>query len=79
MRTVKSRSSKWVHDTFPALAGVAWEEGCSVFLVSKSREDAVKAYIAKLAEHHRKEDFNAELLRLLRAREVEFDETYACD
>ena len=42
MRTVKSRSSKWVHDTYPALAAFGWQEGYSVFSVSKSQEEAVK-------------------------------------
>jgi putative transposase len=37
MRTVKARSSKWVHDTFPALGTFAWQEGYSVFSVSKSQ------------------------------------------
>ena len=76
MRTVKARSSKWVHEMFPALQAFAWQEGYSVFSVSKSQEDAVKAYIAGQAEHHRKEDLRSELLRLLRAHGVEFDERY---
>jgi REP element-mobilizing transposase RayT len=79
MRTVKARSSKWVHDTFPALGAFAWQEGYSAFSVSKSQEDSVKQYIAGQAEHHRKLDFNAELLRLLRAHGVEFDEKYVFD
>ncbi len=79
MRTVKSRSSKWVHDTFPGLAGFAWQEGYSVFSVSKSQEGAVKRYIAGQAEHHKQEDFKSELLRMLRAHEVEFDERYVFD
>ena len=57
MRTVKSRSSKWLHETHPQLAAFAWQEGYSVFSVSKSQEDAVKSYIARQAEHHAKEDF----------------------
>jgi putative transposase len=76
MRTVKARSSKWVHDTFPALAGFEWQEGYSVFTVSKSQEPAVKNYIASQKEHHRTEDFKTELLRFLRAHGVEFDERY---
>jgi len=76
MRTVKSRSSKWVHDTLPKLSAFAWQEGYSVFSVSKSQEDAVKKYIAAQAEHHKKEDFRSELLRLLRAHGIEFDERY---
>ncbi len=46
MRTVKARSSKWVHDTFPKLDAFSRQEGYSVFSVSKSQEGAVKAYIA---------------------------------
>lgn len=76
MRTVKSRSSKWVHETFPHLGAFAWQEGYSVFSVSKSQEEAVKNYIAGQSEHHKKEDFTSELLRILRAHGVEFDEKY---
>jgi putative transposase len=79
MRAVKSRSSKWVHDTYPTLAAFNWQEGYSVFSVSKSQEEAVKAYIAKQAEHHNQEDFKSEHLRLLRANGVTFDERYVFD
>lgn len=79
MRTVKSRSSKWVHETFDELHSFAWQEGYSVFTVSKSQESAVKNYIANQVEHHKKEDFKSELLKLLRAHRVEFDEQYVFD
>ena len=79
MRTVKARSSKWVHDTFSTLRPFAWQEGYSVFSVSKSQEEAVKKYIAVQAAHHKKEDFRSELLRMLRAHGVEFDERYVFD
>ena len=79
MRTVKARSSKWVHDTFPALAGFAWQEGYSVFSVSKSQEEGVKRYIAGQAEHHKREDFKSELLRMLQLHGIEFDERYVFD
>jgi putative transposase len=79
MRTVKARSSKCVHVTFGKLSAFAWQEGYSVFSVSRSQEDAVKRYIATQAEHHKKEDFKSELLRLLRAHGIEFDERYVFD
>ncbi|GJQ30356.1 MAG: transposase [Phycisphaerae bacterium] len=79
MRTVKARSSKWVHDTFPKLGAFAWQEGYSVFSVSKSQEEAVKKYIAGQAEHHKKEDFKSELLRMLRLHEIELDEKRVFD
>ena len=79
MRTVKSWSSRWVHDTYPDLSAFAWQAGYSAFSVSKSREDAVKAYIAGQAEHHAKQDFREELLSMFRTHGVEFDEKYVFD
>lgn len=76
MRTVKSRSSLWVHQTFPKLGAFAWQEGYGVFSVSKSQEEAVKKYIAGQHEHHKVEDFKSELLRMLRLNEIKFDEKY---
>ncbi len=79
MRAVKARSSKWIHETLPALSAFAWQEGYSAFTVSKSQEDVVKRYIAGQAAHHKKHDFKSELLQLLRAHGVEFDERYVFD
>lgn len=79
MRTVKSRSSKWIHDGYPELRGFAWQEGYSVFSVSKSRETSVKSYIAGQREHHKKVDFRAELLRILHAHDMKFDERHVFD
>ncbi|MCA8915986.1 MAG: IS200/IS605 family transposase [Planctomycetes bacterium] len=79
MRTVKARTSKWVHDEFAALAAFAWQEGYSVFSVSKSNEPAVKKYIAGQRKHHAKEDFKTELLKMLRLHEIEFEEKYVFD
>jgi REP element-mobilizing transposase RayT len=79
MRTVKARSSRWIHDSFPTLGAFAWQEGYSVFSVSKSQEATIKKYIAGQAEHHQSQDFRAELMRLLQVHGVEFDEKYVFD
>ena len=76
MRSIKARSSRWLHETFPELHEFAWQEGYGAFSVSKSQEDAVKRYIAGQAAHHRIESFESELLKLLRAHGVEFDPRY---
>lgn len=76
MRNIKSRSSAWIHDEFKKLKLFAWQEGYSVFTVSKSREKFVKNYIVQQAKHHQRRTFKAELLQLLRAHEIEFDEKY---
>ena len=79
MRKVKSGSSRWIHDAFPELVDFAWQEGYSAFSVSKFQEDGLKRYIKGQAEHHKTEDFKSELLRILRAHSVEFDEKYVFD
>jgi putative transposase len=79
MRTVKARSSKWIHEQFPALSDFGWQDGYGVFTVSKSQEEIVKKYIRGQKEHHQKGDFKSELLHLLRAHEIEFDERYVFD
>jgi len=79
MRTVKARSSLWAHKTFSGHPNFAWQDGYAVFSVSKSVEPDVKTYIENQAEHHKKRDFKEELLALLRAHGVEFDERYVFD
>jgi REP element-mobilizing transposase RayT len=79
MRTMKARSSLWMHQTFPKLGMFAWQEGYSVFSVSKSQEKAVKKYIAGQHAHHKKEDFKSELSRMLHLHEIEFDQKYVFD
>ncbi len=65
--------------TYPSLASFAWQEGYSAFSVSKSQENAVKAYIARQREHHQQEDFKSELMRLLDAHAIEVDGRYVFD
>jgi len=76
MRNVKARSSRWVHDTYPDLRAFAWQEGYAVFSVSCSQVAKVERYIANQEEHHRKEGFKEELIRLLRSHEIEYDERF---
>jgi REP element-mobilizing transposase RayT len=79
MRTVKARSSLWVHQTFPTLAAFGWQEGYAAFSISKSAEAGVKAYIENQVQRHKKRDFQEELVALLRAHGVSFDPRYVFD
>ena len=74
MRTVKTRSSKWVHETMPAARSFAWQPGYAAFSVSESNLPQVKQYIAAQEEHHRNVSFMEEFLTLLRKHNIEFDE-----
>jgi len=79
LRDWKARSSGWIHDTFPEMGPFAWQGGYGAFTVSASQAKRVHAYIAGQEEHHRKEDFKTEFLRLLNAHGVEYDERYIWD
>ncbi|MCC5786544.1 MAG: IS200/IS605 family transposase [Phycisphaerales bacterium] len=79
VRTIKSRSSKWLRDEFPELESFAWQEGYSAFSVSKSKEKAVTRYIRSQEEHHKRTDFRSELIRLLDAHGIEYEPKYLCD
>ncbi len=79
VQKVKSGSSLWVHENVENAGAFAWQEGYSVFTVSKSREPAVKSYIVNQKKHHTRRDFKQELLELLRAHDIEYDERYVFD
>jgi putative transposase len=76
VRLVKANSSKWVHETFPAKRGFAWQSGYGAFSVSQSNVDAVRQYIAEQEEHHRTVTFQEEYLAFLRRHGISFDERY---
>lgn len=74
LRHVKSRSSKWIHETYPGMGDFAWQEGYGGFTVNTSLVPAVEAYITRQKEHHRTQDFRSEFLELLRLNGIRFDE-----
>lgn len=76
MRTIKSRTSGWIHDTFPAHSDFEWQAGYGAFSVSQSNREQVISYIAKQQEHHKARDFKEEFLELLRRHNIQFDERY---
>ncbi len=76
VRTIKSNSSRWVHETFPSLTDFRWQDGYSAFTVSRSVQDAVIAYVMNQQKHHEKVTFQEELISLLEKHGIEYDEKY---
>ncbi len=76
MQLIKGGSSKWIHDTFPEHRSFEWQEGYGAFSVSLSNRERVVAYINNQPEHHKKQDFKAELISFLKVHEIEYDERY---
>lgn len=76
LREVKSRSSRWIHETFPDLADFRWQRAYGGFTVSRSGVEEVEAYIRSQAERHRTMTFEEEFLATLRKQGIEFDPRY---
>lgn len=74
LQQIKGRSSKWINETIPRSSHFSWQEGYGGFTVSKSAVPEVEAYIARQKEHHKRQDFRAEYLELLRRHGIDFDE-----
>jgi REP element-mobilizing transposase RayT len=79
VRTLKSNSSKWVHETFPRAARFAWQAGYASFAVSQSGAEEVRRYVESQEEHHRTVTFQDEYRAFLRRNGMAFDERYVWD
>ena len=71
--TIKSNSSRWANQNGHRLV---WQQGYAAFSVSASVVPVVLRYIRNQEEHHKKLDFEAEFLTLLRNHGIEFDSKY---
>jgi putative transposase len=75
MSDLKSRSSGWVHRTYPGREFFSWQVGYGAFTVSQSRVEAIHTYIKNQEEHHRRKPFQDELRELLRKHGQDVDES----
>ncbi|MBU0638517.1 MAG: IS200/IS605 family transposase [Planctomycetes bacterium] len=73
LRKWKSLSSGWVHKSFSDAQAFAWQAGYGAFSVSQSNVAAVRAYIARQEEHHRRVTFDEELRTFLERHGVPYD------
>jgi putative transposase len=71
LRVLKTNSSRWAPEQFPAGKKFGWQAGYGAFTVSASRREDVRAYIASQREHHRKVSFQEEFLALLKKHGLE--------
>ncbi len=75
-QVIKGGSSAWIHETFPAMLGFAWQDGYGAFTVSMSSVPDVAAYIRSQREHHRMKTFQEEYLALLQKHQIDYKECY---
>ncbi len=75
MREIKGGSSRWMHQDC-GLPGFEWQEGYGAFSIGPSQVEATVAYIAAQEVHHRKRDFQAEFIAILKKHRIEYDSRY---
>jgi putative transposase len=74
IQLLKGNSSKWIHETFPQLKLFGWQEGYGAFSIGVSGVEATASYIHDQERHHRRRTFREELVNMLRAHGMDFDE-----
>ncbi len=72
VQLLKGNSSKWLHETFPKLRDIAWQEEYGAFSIGVSGIDETIAYIRAQEEHHRTRTFQEEVELFLRRHGMEF-------
>jgi putative transposase len=70
---IKSNSSRWANEEGHKFA---WQQGYGAFSVSSSNVPVVVRYIQNQETHHKKMNFDAEFLALLKKHGIEFDPKY---
>lgn len=76
MQSVKAKSSKWINEKGLTPERFEWQRGFGAFSYSKSQTDRVYHYIENQEQHHKKENFKEEYIKLLEVFEVDYDERY---
>ena len=74
VQLIKGNSSKWIHETFPALSSFEWQEGYGAFSLSVSGVEATVAYIENQAEHHQRKTFQEELKAILDKHGIAYED-----
>jgi REP element-mobilizing transposase RayT len=76
VKDIKVASSKWIKEKeiYPHFSN--WAESYGAFTLSIREKDAVVKYVMNQQEHHKKESFREEFIRLLKENSVDFDGKY---
>lgn len=73
VRVLKASSSKWINEQHLTTERFAWQEGYGAFTVSESQIDAVRHYLLRQEEHHKRSSLDEELRLICERHSVAFD------
>jgi hypothetical protein len=76
---LKSKSSRRIKTLDPNYANFYRQDGYGIFSVNPTDIERVITYIQGQEEHHKKQNFQNELLAFLNKYKMEYDEKYLWD
>ena len=76
MSVVKANSSKWINERKFLKEKFQWQSGYGAFSFSKSQRNILIKYIMTQEEHHRKQSFQEEYLKMLVDFEINYENKY---
>jgi putative transposase len=79
VNSIKTTTSKWIHDTFPHRHSFRWQHGYGAFSVTSFEDGHLRSYIQNQETHHRENRFAREYLGLLAKHGVSYDPTNVLD
>lgn len=78
MQAVKSASSRWIKCQPSIDRAFAWEEGYTAISVQDDRVDAICSYIKDEGSRHGKISYKDELIKLLNAQSIAYQDEFVC-
>ncbi|MBN8706837.1 MAG: IS200/IS605 family transposase [Bacteroidetes bacterium] len=79
VRDIKSSSSNFINNNSWMPGKFSWQEGYGAFSYSKSQVKNVITYIRNQPDHHQKNTFHDEYIKLLELFDIEYNPKYLFD
>jgi len=76
MRELKASTSRWMKERDSSLRAFQWQEGYGAFSIGASQIPALRSYLQRQKEHHKRRTFEDEYLTLIERYEMEYDPNY---
>jgi REP element-mobilizing transposase RayT len=76
VRDIKNNSSNFINQQKYIQGKFSWQEGYGAFSYAHSQIENLYQYIANEEEHHKRQTFEKEYLKLLKKFEIEYDERF---
>jgi len=76
LEELKKSSSIWIKQQGHEYSKFKWQDGYGGFSIGTLQVPALKTYLAKQKEHHRKITFQEEFIDFLNRYEIEYKEQY---